>query len=150
MRLELSTRNKIADCTRISVYGLKKCGFFLYREPDSGVFNISSSLFESGVLIEAQACPSFVDGYTRFQYTLTSPREGINKEQDYQVRLVSTPCHFGCRRFWFCCPGYNCGRRAGVLYLTLQYYLFRCRQCNELLYNSQYQPVPRNPFARVC
>ena len=30
-----------------------------------------------------------------------------------EVRIASTPCRFGNRRWWFLCPGPRCGRRVG-------------------------------------
>jgi hypothetical protein len=62
------------------------------------------------------------------------------------IRLTSTPCNYGGRRFWFVCPlavdGKLCGRRVAVLYLAGKW--FGCRSCYELAYKAQYQPRGRS------
>jgi hypothetical protein len=72
--------------------------------------------------------------YAKFTYTVTD-RKGSKTDYDYKVNLVTTPCHFGGVRYWFACP--SCGRRAGALYLVPGDVYFRCRQCNNLSYQSR-------------
>lgn len=76
--------------------------------------------------------------YIRFQYSLTSPSS--NKENlDYKVSLVSTPCFYGGKQWWFLCPSLitdnACNCRDGVLYLADCKY-FGCRHCYKLTYRS--------------
>jgi len=72
-------------------------------------------------------------------YTVTSHRDGTKKDMDYDVRLVTTPCFFGGKRYWFICPlmrnNIPCGKRVGVLYLNDSYFI--CRTCADLAYESQ-------------
>lgn len=79
------------------------------------------------------------DEYVRFQYTQTDRNTDAKTELDYKARIVSTPCHFGGRRWWFICPlvvnGLACYRRVGVLYLGNGKY-FGCRHCHNLTYES--------------
>lgn len=76
--------------------------------------------------------------YARFTYTQTND-DGEKKDYDYKVPLVTTPCRFGGKRYWFQCPfshdGQYCGRRVGVLYKAGEY--FACRHCYNLTYYSR-------------
>lgn len=78
-------------------------------------------------------------GEIRFQYTQTQGYKGETERLDYPVRLVSTPCRYGGKRWWFICPliknGITCNRRALKLYLGGGKY-FGCRHCYELTYQS--------------
>lgn len=58
-----------------------------------------------------------------------------------RVALVETATRFGGRRPWFVCL--SCSRRCRVLYGGGR---FRCRRCNGLKYDTQYEP----PFARAA
>jgi len=46
-----------------------------------------------------------------------------------RVKVVSTPCHLGGKRYWFLCP--RCGRRCAILYP------FWCRTCMRGRYLSE-------------
>src|SRR5947207_2306502 len=50
------------------------------------------------------------------------------------VELAATPANLGGLRWWFRCPG--CSRRSGRLYLPPRRYLFLCRLCHDLSYES--------------
>lgn len=58
-----------------------------------------------------------------------------------RVTLVETATRFGGRRPWFVCL--SCSRRCRILYGGGR---FRCRRCNGLKYDTQYEP----PFARAA
>ena len=51
------------------------------------------------------------------------------------VFLECTPCNFGGYRYWFVCPGKNCGWRVSKLYGLGRFFL--CRDCHNLAYASQ-------------
>ena len=55
----------------------------------------------------------------------------------YTVRIVTTRCHFGGRRYWFVCPNPLCGRRCRFLYLGGSTSRFECRECQRLSYESR-------------
>jgi hypothetical protein len=80
---------------------------------------------------------STLEGDVRFQYTQTDRNTNEKAELDYKARIVSTPCNYGGRRWWFICPlvvnGNACNRRVGVLYLGNGKY-FGCRHCYYLTY----------------
>jgi hypothetical protein len=45
---------------------------------------------------------------------------------DYNVRTVTTDCHYGGSRYWFLCPNQHCQKRVRILHLD-RYFL--CRMC---------------------
>lgn len=49
------------------------------------------------------------------------------------IRISSTPCNYGGRRWWLHCP--HCDRRCAVLYFASRGWA--CRSCNQLHYRSQ-------------
>ncbi len=59
------------------------------------------------------------------------------RDVDEVVPLLTTHCHLGGERIWFCCPG--CSRRAARLWSASAY--FRCRDCCGLPYASQQETV---------
>jgi len=71
----------------------------------------------------------------RVIYTTTKKRTGEKFDFDYQIRLTSTQCNYGGKRFWFICP--HCSRRAGIVYLAGRYDRFVCRDCSDLTYDSR-------------
>jgi hypothetical protein len=72
--------------------------------------------------------------YLNLNYTITSHYSGEKRSVDYDVRLVSTPCNFGGKRWWFLC--WNCSHKATILYRSASD-KFLCRKCNDLAYPSQ-------------
>ena len=60
---------------------------------------------------------------------------------EYDIPIISTPCHFGGKRYWFICPGVKdgmtCRRRAGKLYQPRHAKYFLCRHCHNLSYKSR-------------
>lgn len=62
-----------------------------------------------------------------------------DKKIEYIVKLSSTNCNFGGKRWWFICPGNpligHCGRRVRLLYKNGDYFL--CRGCHNLCYSMQ-------------
>jgi hypothetical protein len=77
--------------------------------------------------------------WLRLHYTV-SPRSSEKQKYDYTIRLQTTPCNYGGRRWWFTCPltvnGRSCGRRVGKLYLPPNSHYFGCRHCHDLTYES--------------
>jgi hypothetical protein len=54
---------------------------------------------------------------------------------DYRVRITSTPCHYGGRRWWWKCP--QSGHRIAKLYLPPGATIFAARKVYRLAYRSQ-------------
>ncbi|MGH9924711.1 MAG: hypothetical protein ACRD5B_04970 [Nitrososphaeraceae archaeon] len=73
--------------------------------------------------------------YMRLKYSQSDSYTNKQKEFDYKVRLTTTPCNYGGKRWWFVCPLMGCGRRVGTLYKNGGY--FGCRHCHDLTYASK-------------
>ena len=54
----------------------------------------------------------------------------------HRVNLIQTPCYFGGVRYWFQCPGGDCGKRVAKLYLPPGKLQFLCRHCHNLIYRT--------------
>ena len=52
----------------------------------------------------------------------------------YDIRLDTTPCNYGGKRYWWLCP--VCGKRVAKLHLRPEGRYFACRSCNYLTYRS--------------
>jgi hypothetical protein len=68
------------------------------------------------------------------QVTYRIRNDSVHLESHQQViKLETTPCHYGGKRYWFLCP--HCSKRVAVLYERNK--LYRCRHCHNLPYTSQ-------------
>lgn len=76
--------------------------------------------------------------YVEFTYKTRSYWEEEWKDMNYRFKLVSIPCNFGGKRWFFVCGLYRngiyCGRRARILYSVGNW--FGCRHCADLSYES--------------
>ena len=82
------------------------------------------------------------ENFARLNYTITRRSSGKKDDFDYKIPIISTPCYFGGKRYWFLCPAAGCGRRVAKLYEGGD--IFACRHC----YNLTYQSRNENPTYR--
>jgi hypothetical protein len=68
----------------------------------------------------------------------------LTKSQEYRVRVVWTPCHFGGRRPWFRCPWCQWLGR----FLYSHGHLYVCRSCANLTYRSRQASRDPDKMAR--
>ena len=136
-RRPYSDRRTVEGCKAISTKFLNKHRYF-----SGGVHRGEMSWSRCGNKTGSISFAiSTVDGdeYVRLQYTHINQYTGEETGMDFKVRLVSTPCYFGGRRWWFRCPmvgqGGDCKCRVGALYLGGGKY-FGCRHCYNLIYES--------------
>lgn len=101
-----------------------------------------------GFEFSQQPSPTFTIFYSAI-------RQEPKEQQDlrYPIELVTAPCRFGGRRYWFICPavknGVPCRRKVMKLYLPPgQTIYFACRHCYELTYRSCQEHDGR--LARLC
>jgi len=138
-RYYFSKKEEVDDLHQVNVHFLKKHGYFS-RGGRAGVINWSRRGEKVGS-ITIQSIIDEIEKDINFIYTQTNRETGEKSHFDYRVPLVTTPCYFGGKRYWFICPGYingmNCRRRVGTLYLSGKY--FACRHCYNLTYNSRNQ-----------
>lgn len=78
------------------------------------------------------------DNFVVLLYNQTND-DGEKKKFNYKVKLSTTPCNYGGKRYWFICPLYKdniaCKRRVRILYKVGDY--FGCRHCFNLTYASR-------------
>lgn len=122
---------------KIGVNFLRKHQFF-----KSGLYGVMTWTNEMSEQTSSVNVQTFIsdseDNYLRIYYSQTTP-SGEKTDFDYKIPLVTTPCRFGGKRYWFICPMYRnneyCGRRVGILYKNGKF--FACRHCYKLTYASQ-------------
>jgi hypothetical protein len=77
----------------------------------------------------------------RFMYAITDNETGEKKDYNYIIAVVSTPCNYGGKRWWFICPlvanGRACQRGCRIIYLPPGAEYFGCRECHRLTYESR-------------
>ena len=121
----------------ISTHFLNKQGYF-NCSGQSGTLSWKNSSGECRASVGINVSIQEEKGEIRFQYAFISRSSEERGDRDYAIRLVSTPCRYGGKRWWFICPlsksGEPCQRRVGVLYLVGAY--FGCRYCCNLIYQS--------------
>lgn len=117
----------------------------------SGAITWTSGMSENKSSIGYSVLTGGDDEYINLRYTQTDNYSGKKTDLDYKVPLVSTPCNYGGKRYWFECPiskdGKLCGRRVGVLFLIGKY--FGCRHCGEIAYYSQMQSEQYKGFVSI-
>ena len=121
----------------LSISHLKKLGYLDGRH-QSGTVTWTTGLSDIKRSIGIVAQIVDVDPHFRLHYTYISLNK-IKSDMDYKVRVTTSRCFFGGKRYWFTCPLINgnwpCQRRVGVLYRVGKYY--GCRHCHGLAYQSQ-------------
>ncbi len=137
-RKPYSNRKMVEECQSISTVFLNQ-----RRLLNGGINNTTISWSICGnTTARIGLIVSMFEGeeHCRLYYTVTDRLSGHEKELDYKVKLVSTPCYYGGNRWWFICPvsksyGEVCGHRVGNLYLDGD--SFGCRHCYNLTYKCQ-------------
>lgn len=91
----------------------------------------------SGLVVKISVFLSEVSSYIIIKHKIQETDE--TKDFETTIPLVSSPCNFGGKRYWFACRmvrnGFCCDRKVGVLYRAGNY--FACRHCHRLTYKSK-------------
>src|SRR5262245_61644419 len=95
-----------------------------------------------------------VFGRARLQVTIAMSPSGSGLVFDIielrqRLTLHRTPLHFGGARWWFNCPGSNCGRRCASLYFDGGTNKFLCRLCLGLTYRSCQESHRKDPILDI-
>lgn len=136
-RWRYSSRRTVEDCRVIASSFLRKCGYF--NGSKSGIISWTNYAGEvvSSIGIEVSTNGEFNPSLSlRLSYFRTNGETGERTDFDYRIRLVTTACNYGGKRYWFYCPFINCGRRVGKLYLPPGAKYYGCRHCYRLTYES--------------
>lgn len=142
---------------RLSIFWLKKHGY-LHKDYSYNAGNIKWTYGESDEGSNISFSVSRDDWgkpeektYIKLIYTYTDNWSGEKESMNYEIKLASTLCNFGGKRYWFICPlvknGNYCGRRVGVLYNFGKW--FGCRHCGNIAYNSQMQSERYKGFVSI-
>jgi len=132
------------DCKDISIYqlrkwgswGSKKNGFPLWSSNTiTWTRNFDNEKSSIGYVID------FSEETLKLKYRIRNGSEEEWQDVENIYPLVSTPCKYGGKRYWFICSVYNngvyCGRRVAKLYLGANSHYFACRHCYNLSYESR-------------
>jgi hypothetical protein len=141
-RYSWSNRETVEDCKSLDICWLNRKGYLSgfwtgSIEWKNAMGEVTGSIGIQ-VSVDRGGCG---EDHVRVFYSQVDGVTGEKKKDlDYKIHLVSTPCHFGGKRFWFLCPlvanGIPCGRRVGKLYLAGGQTYFGCRHCYNLTYRS--------------
>ncbi len=129
------------DCRTISIYDFRKWNSLSYYS--SGMVTWTSSMSGDknhvGYIIEIR--DDGQESYLKLTYTITDRWSDEKHHIDQKYPIVSIPCHYGGRRYFFQCPlsrnGIYCGRKVAKLYLGAGIKYFGCRHCYDLTYGSR-------------
>ena len=153
-RYSYSHKTTVEECKSINTKWLKDNGYFCGFK--WGGMKWTNNTGEETGNIGFQVSIKDGDSYIRFQYSSTDRSTQEKKELDYKNSLVSTPCNYEGRRWWFICGlivnGNYCGRKVGKLYLVPGGIYFGCRHCYNLTYRScqehdnRIDRLMKNPF----
>ena len=99
-----------------------------------------------GLLVEGQWFSARMVGDGRFPLSVEVERDAVRITKMLEalpgpagmvvrIQLERTHPHFGGLRWWFRCPGHDCGRRVALVYAAGREFI--CRRCLGLAYESQ-------------
>ncbi len=140
------SRAKAESTNRLSVFFLKKHGYLPQGASNSyGCIKWTLGDWENNINFYVSTSDyeeeSEETSYIELIYTITIRWSGEKTDMRYKVPLVTTPCNYGGRRYWFRCNlsknGVYCGRRVGVIYSVDKW--FGCRYCADIAYQAQFE-----------
>lgn len=134
------TRSIAEDTNRLSVFFLKKHGYLPQAESERfGGIKWTRGEWENSV--NFWVVTKNEGGYVELSYTVTNHWTDEKLDIKHKVPLITTPCNYGGKRYWFRCPliknGIYCGRRVGVIYSVDNW--FGCRYCADIAYQAQFE-----------
>ncbi|MEW6407781.1 MAG: hypothetical protein AB1465_03765 [Patescibacteria group bacterium] len=129
----------------LSIFFLKKHGYLPQGESwSSGGAKWTIGSWENNISFVVKTSgdePETIEtSYIELIYTINARSADEKKENiRYKIPLITTPCNYGGKRYWFVCPLYKngqyCGRRVGVIYSISKW--FGCRHCGDIAYSKQ-------------
>lgn len=130
-RVYWDAKGTVEQRSDLSIFRLKQWGYLegCHGGTLTWTWGLSGRQNSIGLWVDTVSSEPFA----KVNYTVTDRTDGSKQDYDYRIRLLTTPCNLGGRRFWFCCP--HCGRRSGVLHIDGG--LFVCRLCANLTYESR-------------
>lgn len=133
------SKSEADDIKKISTAFLKKHDYFKGQRSGTITWTRSGIWGENKSSVGIEVSTGREENYLLIRYTQTNNSTGEKRDFDYKIPLITTPCRYGGKRYWFMCPWYKngvyCGKRVGTLYKDGDY--FACRHCHELTYSSR-------------
>jgi hypothetical protein len=133
MYIEASDYSKKIECDsldRLDIKELNKAGLLSKR----GNWICECG---SGFVVKISVFLSEISNHIVIKHKIQEADE--IKDFETNIPLISAPCNFGGKRYWFACRmvrnGFCCDRKVGVLYRVGNY--FACRHCHRLTYESK-------------
>ncbi len=145
------SKQQADDVKNISINFLNKHDYFCGWRSGTITWTRSGMWGESksSVSVSASVLQRDEDDYLKISYIQTDNHTEEKKSFDYKIPLVTTPCNYGGKRYWFICPWYKngkyCGKRIGTIYKGGDY--FACRHCYDLTYKSRNENRRNGYFA---
>lgn len=133
-RIYLNAKEKVEDCTSLSVSSFRKSGAF--KNSHSGTLswgNESSIAYTINVDRFTSDFSDYSTPYLKLNYSITND-QNQQKDINQTFYLSKTFCNFSGIRYWFIC---KCGKRVGILYKPYFSDTFACRHCFNLTYESR-------------
>jgi hypothetical protein len=122
-------KTTVEECLALRVSDLAKNGFL------ANYYATGRLEWHNGAFIVTYALKTFAgQKFLNLNYSLGT--DSNSREVSVSVGILSTPCHYGGLRWWFCCPGEGCERTTARLYLPMEKPNFACRTCHNLTYQS--------------
>ena len=129
------------DCKTISIYQFKKWGCLKGYSAGTVDWTNGWSGKKNNIGYKINTGSYGDEMYIQLEYTITDPWTGEKEDIKQRYPIVTTPCNYGDKRYWFKCSvfskGVYCGRRVAKLYLGNGSYYFACRHCYNLSYDSR-------------
>lgn len=140
-RWSYSNRDTVEDCRIIDIFWLNRHGYLKDKMSGTMEWNrAQNGKSRVGISISIDEQNRW-SSHMRLTYTFTDYKTHEKTDNDYKISLVSTPCNFGSKRYWFICSlsvnGRPCNRRVAKLFLPPGGRYFGCRHCHDLTYKGQ-------------
>ncbi|NCU41972.1 MAG: hypothetical protein EOM19_04620 [Candidatus Moranbacteria bacterium] len=136
------SKTKKEDCRTVSIYDFKK--WHRLNSFDSGTitWTTSPSGNKNSISYTIRIDDENHDSYLKLNYTITDQWTNEKHHIDQKYPIISLPCHYGGKRYFFKCSlfknGIHCGRKVAKLYLGAGIKYFGCRHCYDLTYESRF------------
>lgn len=132
---------QVEKCREISIFKLKEWGYLENEwNQHGGIKWTDERGDENKISFYIDLCDK--NGmYIELNYKTKGYWEKEWTDIKYKIPIVTTPCNYGGKRYWFICPIHNngkyCGKRVAKLYKGGNCNYFACRHCYDLTYQSR-------------
>lgn len=135
-------KTEVEDVVKLDSAFLNKYGYFKFSQTGKiktirtlqGDERVDTMGISSYIISEHMGSVNYIKLFYAVLYDT-----GAKFDLNYEIKLTSTPCFYGGKRWWFLCPlsknNIACNRRVAKLYQGNKY--FGCRQCHKLIYYSK-------------